>query len=143
MTLHETAIHEAGHAVVARALGVPVTHIELGPDEATSTVARCHTRTRAKLLPTAEAAMDYAGFAAERRVNPECSFWGGDLEDFNARLQGASEATRKEVIVWTESAITGRWAHVEQLAAAIERCNGLYTEELEKLGYWWPAPVCV
>jgi hypothetical protein len=30
---------------------------------------------------------------------------------------------------------------VEQLAAEIVQCDGLYTAELEALGYWWPAPV--
>jgi hypothetical protein len=138
---HETAIHEAGHAVMARALGAVITHIAPAahnPELPATAVASCHIFLRQGLRPTDWASVCCAGFAAERRVNPQCTLHGEDLADFNAHT--ASPAVREAVIARTEATIAARWNEVEQLAAELMKCDGLYTEELTALGYWSPKP---
>jgi len=138
--MREICIHEAGHAVMARAVGVLISHIEITPDE--NSLGRCHTVASRfnKLSQTDWAAVFYAGFVAQRRVNPNCRLHSLDLENFNTCLKGASPAMREAVIARVEATIAARWDEVEHLADELERCNGLYSLELEKLGYWWPAP---
>jgi len=94
------------------------------------------------LARTDWAAFLYAGFAAERRVNPDCTLHGVDAQNFNAYLKGTGDATRETVIARTEAAVTAHWDEIERLAAELVRCDGLYTRELEALGYWWPPPIC-
>jgi hypothetical protein len=142
--MHEIAIHEAAHVVVGRIVGVYVTHIELVPGENASGRwnAASHFR-HATLRPTEWAAIHYAGLVAERRVNPECDARvsaGLDMRQFDACLKGASEVTRERVMAWTEATVAAHWDEIERLAAELERCNGLYTEELRALGYRRPAP---
>jgi len=88
-TLHEIAIHEAGHVVMARVVGAHVTHIELTPDA--NSFARYYAGSRVTLRQTDWAAVSYAGFVGQRRVNPACSLHGTDLENFNACLKDASD----------------------------------------------------
>ncbi len=140
-TLRETAIHEAGHAVIARLLGASVTHIEITPDETSR--GRDHIAQRTPLSQTDWAAVCYAGLAAEHRLNPECNVGlaDSDMRQFYAALKGASDATRISVMRWTNTAVATHWDEVEKLAAELVRCNGLYTDELERLDYWWPKSV--
>jgi hypothetical protein len=138
-SMREIAIHEAGHAVMARAVGAFVTHIELVPDE--NSFARYYAGSRITLPQPHWAAVAYAGFVAQRRVNPKCSLHGADADNFETCLRGAGHGARKAIIARTEATIAAHWDEVERLATELERCNGLYTKELETLGYWWPAPM--
>jgi|SRR5258706_10763611 len=119
---------------MARVVGVRVTHVEFYPGK--DPQATCYQAEEARAVID-RAAIMYAGFAAERHLNPEraAHYATDDLLRFY-RLQ----VDHERVIARTEAAVAAHWDEIERLAGEIERCNGLYTEELRALGYWWPAP---
>jgi hypothetical protein len=134
------AIHEAGHAVVARLVGAVVTHITFTPD-AERFLGYCGSVAPhgVTLRPSDWAAIYYAGVAAAKRVDPSARLYGCDLGGFEQNLlKGGGPAER--VMQRVEEMVTEHWEEIERLAMEIERCNGLYTEELEAMGYWRPAP---
>ncbi len=108
---YELAIHEAGHAVMARAVGAFVKFIEYAPDDNLPWQARFCADSYATLPPTDWAAVFYAGFEAQRRVNPNCCLHGLDREHFH--MYAASQTARASVIARTEATITARWRDVE------------------------------
>ncbi len=60
--------------------------------------------------------------------------------NFDESLRGPNNATREKVMARTEATVAAHWDEIEPLAAKLERCYGLYTEELKGLDYWWPGP---
>jgi hypothetical protein len=144
-TLRETCLHEAAHAVVARALGLFVRYIALRPgaDPDAAGVIDFGTHRKRGVTKFERAAVYYAGYVAECKLHGEREdhHAHSDINAFNKILSGASDAEHEQVIAFTESQLAAHWSEVEKLAGELERCNGLYTKELEALGYWWPTPV--
>jgi len=134
-TVQEIAIHEAGHAVIARVLGVRTLHIELCPDGKEYCGQCNYAPDRPSDLDSATAS--YAGTAAERRINPSATLHGTDKTNFERR---AKPVMRDYVMRRAETLVAAHWDEIEKLAAELVRCDGLYTDELEKLGYYWPPP---
>jgi hypothetical protein len=138
-TPYQIAVHEAGHAVVTRLVGGIVTYISFTPD-GEKYLGSCGTNTHPgeKLSSRAWAAINYAGFAAAKRVgHPSEHLHGSDLREFNCNLLTAG-ATREEIMKWTDEMVATHWDEIKSLADEIERHGGVYGDELVRRGFWRP-----
>ena len=138
----ETACHEAGHCVVAKALGIPTYSIVLRPvsgarGETDTHVGRGHSGSASALD---RAAITYAGWYAQHRAYPGCDKQGSwsDIATVKLILTGQPKGTRERTIRRVKKLLAENWPAVLALAAEIDRRGALYSSDLEQLGYWWP-----
>jgi len=133
----DTAVHEAGHVVVAKVLGIAVTDVKVIPGpERTQYAAETHIRWNGASLEDA-ATVCLAGPVAQQKSFGECDLdsAGPDMEEFE-RICPAER--RDEVIARTVQLIKQHWPAVLTLAAEIDRRGALDSSDLARLGYWWP-----
>lgn len=123
------AFHEAGHAVVALALGSKVRVVEIGPRPA----AHCAHRT-----PTNNAITALAGWLAEQRACPN-SPWAADV-DFEVACDSAehlapaaSLEALKGFLDKAKALLETHWLEVEIVAAALLARGKLTGEEIDAL----------
>ena len=131
-----TAYHEAGHAVVAIALGRPVQLVTITPDR--HRLGRCEFG-KGKTRPTddwleREMLITLAGVAAEA-VHTNRYSWGGatqdlkDLRRLSAMRAGERQAEKLErrMLSKVEHLLSkaGHWRAVELIAAELLRCGSI------------------
>jgi hypothetical protein len=140
----QTACHEAGHCVIAKALGLPTRSIVLklkregrtasgesdvhfGPDRVGPSSA------------LDRAMVSYAGWYAQVRAYPGCDKRGSesDLGVVKLVLMGQPKGTRERLIRRVKKLLAENWAAVLALAHEIDLHGTLDTPDLERLGYWW------
>lgn len=149
-----TAIHEAGHAVIARHLGIGFRYVTVQPSEdALGHMIRFPSFTgenspewdsspqvQRKLENLTRAAL--AGFIAEKRVRPKAPRWVGQI-DFNHAVEMLSYLASGNVLdtylklmrLQTEAMLANRltWKWVEAVADALlcdEKLTGKQVQEI-------------
>lgn len=132
--LHRLAHHEAGHAVVGRALGLPLRGIEI--DVRHGGVNRFHSAQAPDgWSPTDDAAILMAGVIAERRAFPATTLEGCE-DDENALLALMSREQAPDV-AWArgtaEAILDQRRAGYERLVDALIRQRSLTGDEVDAL----------
>jgi len=140
----ETAVHEAGHAVVAVSLGVVCLWIEVVPPAELvigAPAAYVQLARRGRLNALDEAVIDYAGPAAQRRVTTASleRLLAEAATDFAHmhRLLGGSNARFDIAAMTAEALVTKHWPAIVRLAERIDKGGSIYRDELEALGLWW------
>jgi ATP-dependent Zn protease len=127
--VNAVAFHEAGHAVVALALGSKVRVVEIGPRPH----AHCAHRTEAN-----KAIVALAGDLAERRACP-LSPWGADVDfrvAFDAAEHLAPSAPHQALEAFRDQAralLDRHWRAVEAVAAALLDAGKLTGDEIDAL----------
>ncbi|MDX1965663.1 MAG: hypothetical protein SFV23_00705 [Planctomycetaceae bacterium] len=132
-----TAYHEAGHAVLALALGRPVQRVTIEPNELR--LGHCQLR-KGTFRPSQDALETeililLGGLAAEAKHTGEYG-WGGAARDLRAvraftSLRGGSdrqvEKLERRLLDKTEYLLDrpGMWTAVELIAAELLRCTSI------------------
>jgi hypothetical protein len=136
-----TAVHEAGHAVVAKALGIPTRSIVLKP--ASGALGETDTHFGPDRVGPASALdramVCYAGRYAQVRAYRGCDKRGSesDLRLIKLLLLEQPKGTREQLIRRVKKLLAENWAAVLALAHEIDMHGTLETSDLERLGYWW------
>jgi hypothetical protein len=129
-----TAIHEAGHAVAACALGHAIVRVSL--DDGCTTRWRDHPRAH-----IVEAAIAVAGPTAERRYRAPSPAelevlwreqWGTDLANARKHI-AACDADPLVLVLEVELLVREHWTAIERVAAALEECSTLTGAEIDAL----------
>ncbi len=131
-----TAYHEAGHAVIALALGRPVQHVSILPDR--QQLGHCkfgqgRGRAAADWLER-EILIALGGIAAEARHTGDYA-WDGAARDqqyvFRLAVERAgerqAERLQRRLLAKAEHILgkTGHWQAVELIAAELLRCGAI------------------
>ena len=128
---HATAFHEAGHAVVALALGGKIKSVEIGSEPLTHCLHRRGT--------THAAVVALAGGLAERRAEPWGLSWGDRIDrqcarEVAERLAPADPLGQLQIFLDQAEALLDRhWREVEAVAAALLRRGKLTGQEIDDL----------
>jgi hypothetical protein len=118
------AIHEAGHAVVARALGFEVREVLIRSDDSGQTICmRRHEASDKYVLvlmagPIAQH-LDAASFKRDRKIEAAC--WANDLRDIRAEMAGlGSEAKPWRVYqAATRQLVRRNWRVIRRVASEL------------------------
>ena len=129
-SVRPTAFHEAGHAVVARAMGSRVRCVRIGAEP----LAHCAHRASA---PVAMAVTYLAGALAERRVSP-IGPWGASIDEkmaLEACARFADEPDKAIPVLraLAQALLDARWPQVEIIAAALIARGRLTGQEIDAL----------
>lgn len=144
-----TAHHEAGHAVAAIVLGVPVRHATIIPDEPDAqgrTLGHVRFRSGDADLPSLGHRLlivTLAGPAAQRRFAPRSPIRANAVCDFHhARLDSetcsSSPAAARSLHRWAQhearALVAREWLVVEHVAAALIERRTLSGDEIRDIG---------
>lgn len=132
--LHRLAYHEAGHAVVARALGLPIAEVSI--DAAHGGVNRYHAdRAPVGWSTSHDAAVLLAGTMAERLWHPDTT--GEGSEDDEATLRSLMAGERPPRVSLARDAVeyllVDRAGDVEALAEALVKYRSLTGEQVDAI----------
>ncbi len=131
-----TAYHEAGHAVVALALGRPVQNVSILPNREVLGICKFG---KARIRPSEdwlerEILIALGGIAAEARFTGNYA-WDGAARDFQfaqslaVQRAGAGKAERlqKRLLAKVENLLAKEdcWQAVERIAAELMRCGSI------------------
>jgi hypothetical protein len=139
LTVTGTAIHEAGHAVVAMRVGLRVKAVSILPREGST--GRCLFDIKRSVDPGARscASVKLAGQLAEqmaRGEKPRVNWLADDPDTADARELLAGERdpllVRRLVALATAATLFTRWYQVERLAKALERRRVLVGNEVRE-----------
>lgn len=132
-TVVSGAIHEAGHAAAALALGVRVGFVRLEPSGAgqcfcnwDGTTARTRAIVALAGLAAAELALPHS--SAEHRLRARL-----DMDEAEPALQQLPDDERRQVGPATFDLVRQQWATVERIAAALLERGELYAADLERI----------
>jgi len=146
----QIAYHEAGHAVAAMVLGIPIKYLTLARTVDTAGVLgwdlSCEDpvpEQRLKAWGKKHMVVYFAGFAAERRFSSSSTFAGiqGDfrqavrLARLIARSSRQLQALLKAADTRAKTIIEGNWPAVSRVARALANDGSLLEHELYTLNY--------
>ncbi len=124
------AVHEAGHATCAWALGVTC-EVEITPDSRKRSGC-CDGVDLAHLEPHAMLAFKYAAEAAELRQFGDAQLCGDDYRDVEQLARGNQDLLAQGR-QWAGDLIARRWNAVERIAGALFEHGRLTGADIEKL----------
>jgi hypothetical protein len=118
------AYHEAGHAVVAWKLGIPIVELAIetmpGHGELAQGLETIEVTRGTTAMHVAAAVFMLAGHCAQVRWNPECSWRGCEQDRADARSHAdALMVSLRSFEEQTRELVHGDWHRVEALATAL------------------------
>ena len=129
------AVHEAGHLVTARAVGVPVSACVFNPNPD----AAAHVLHAAAASPEDAAAIALGGYVAQLRQYPEKGSEGCDT-DFRLFRQAGRQWLYWQILARVDAIITRDWVELMILARALDKGRGMDIEDAQRTGYWFKTP---
>jgi hypothetical protein len=134
--LARTCIHEAGHAIVARALGVVCTGAAITDDSS----GWCRT---GRASPTEDLAIMFGGIEAERILfgSARVAQVAGDLANIErlARRYRMADAAVEDMRPQVRAVLRQHWDKVERVAAVLARQRYLPGMLIDSLSWGWLA----
>jgi ATP-dependent Zn protease len=141
--LRVTAIHEAGHAVVALRLGLVFDHVTTIPDEHAQTDGALHwtdlqSAGDLEIAPTADAIVLLAGPFAEARLTESTlhEVLAGEAAGEDREALATLGLDDEEFVAASRDALTlveHEWAAIERVADALLESETLDFDEVEAL----------
>lgn len=143
--LFATAHHEAGHAVAAFALRIPVKRVSIMPDAKRSSAGCVYIGpSRSVDAMHRQGIVALAGEAAQRRYNPRSvrgHHGGGDRQvvaEYAFERTGSGEQATLLARLWELQArdlVEKRWDTIQRVAAALLKWQTLNAEQVRMLAF--------